>query len=143
MPYVILVIGFAIGVFGLYRFLLKADARQVKTLFLSLAAAGVGLGSLVLAVTGRLPAALAILMALWPIAVSYLRNRKLTADPDLPVSAKEAYDILGLESGASPEEIKEAHLRLIRKVHPDQEGSDWLAQKINAARDILLGGKER
>ncbi len=138
MPYLILLAGIALAIFGLYRFLLKAEKRQVKALFLAVAAIGVGIGSLIFALTGKLPAALAILTALWPLGASYLRNRKPEAPSTLPVSQKEAYEVLGLSESASEEDIRAAHLRLMKKVHPDQQGTDWLARKINAARDILL-----
>ncbi|HEX3410268.1 MAG TPA: DnaJ domain-containing protein [Stellaceae bacterium] len=54
------------------------------------------------------------------------------------MSAEEAYAILGLSAGADPEAIKEAHRRLMVKLHPDHGGSDYLATKINRARDVLL-----
>ena len=55
------------------------------------------------------------------------------------MSRKEAYEVLGLKPGASADEIHAAHRRLMRMAHPDTGGSDWLASRINQARDILLG----
>lgn len=55
------------------------------------------------------------------------------------MSREEAYRVLGLEPGASDEEIKAAHHRLIANLHPDKGGSTYLAAKINQAKDVLLG----
>lgn len=56
------------------------------------------------------------------------------------MSRSEAYQVLGIEPGASDQEIKDAHRRLISNLHPDHGGSSYLAAKINQAKDILLMG---
>lgn len=59
--------------------------------------------------------------------------------PSGPMSREEALAVLGLKAGASEEEIRSAHRRLMKDFHPDKGGSDYLASKINAAKDILTG----
>ena len=54
------------------------------------------------------------------------------------LSNEEALKILGLQPGASKEDIGKAHKRLMQRLHPDRGGSDYLAAKINAAKDQLL-----
>lgn len=57
-----------------------------------------------------------------------------------PMSREEAYQVLGLEPGASPELVRDAYKRLMKKMHPDQGGTNYLAARINEARRVLLGG---
>ncbi len=56
-----------------------------------------------------------------------------------PMTRAEALRVLGLGTEPTPDQIKDAHRALMQKVHPDHGGSDYLAAKINQAKDFLLG----
>jgi curved DNA-binding protein CbpA len=55
------------------------------------------------------------------------------------MTRQEALATLGLQEGATENEVRAAHRRLILRMHPDAGGSAELAARINRAKDILLG----
>jgi hypothetical protein len=115
---------------------------------------GVAIGGLILSVLllfTRPTAGFASLLLIGPLLWSWKVSprgrprsprgtRRRPVAPGGPMSREEAYQVLGLRPGASEAEIRAAHHRLMRAAHPDAGGSDWLAARINQARDVLLAG---
>jgi hypothetical protein len=143
----LLALMWALGLFS------GAQVKTVKTFGIWF----VVFGGLVLAAllffSGRGAAALGDLLTLgilvWPWISGELRKRVGEAAAGARPAAgaragrsgmtrEEAFAVLGLKPGADEEDIRAAHKRLMRVAHPDNGGSDWLASRLNQARDTLL-----
>lgn len=158
MLQIALFIAFLIGLLWTLNRYRKSDRRQRRAFWWRFAFALIFIGVLWLTFTGRLHFIAAIATALfgllvklsgfvkyWPILrrFSDLKNDQAensAAEGNLSqMSREEALAILGLDEGASDEQIIQAHRSLIQKLHPDRGGNDFLAAQLNAAKDLLLG----
>lgn len=75
----------------------------------------------------------------WRAGADPDRGAGLGASPGSgAMTQQEAYQILGLGPGAGKTDISEAHRRLMKRMHPDTGGSEFLASRINEAKDVLL-----
>jgi DnaJ family protein C protein 19 len=111
-----------------------------------------GLVTVALAITGRIGLAFLAAAGAWALLTGtmppWMRFPQGARDPGGPretppsrrgaMSRSEALKVLGLEEGATQEQIRAAHRRLIQQIHPDKGGTDYLAAKINEAKDVLL-----
>lgn len=126
----------------------RAHVATVKTFMAWVAALGALSLLALLLLTGRGGAAISILVFAVPLALGWWREGRpaprgmgagRSARPAIRMSRAEALEVLGLQEGATEAEIRAAWLRLMQAAHPDRGGSDWMAAKLNQARDVLLG----
>jgi hypothetical protein len=122
----------------------KAQVKTLKALGIWVGAIGGMLLAMFLLFT-RGAVGLWVLVMLGPLLWSWIVERRPPSvgmrrpAPRGAMSRAEAYEVLGLKAGADEAAIRAAHRRLMLGAHPDHGGSDWLAARINQARDVLLG----
>ena len=163
----ILLILLVIGAFWGYRRIAHLGPKERRKILLRSVVGALILMLIMMAVTGRMHWVFAVIGALIPfmrgllgIGLQFLpfwlkyKNRGQTGQgqerqqtqspvPSSTMDTKEAQDILGLKGDISrgeitAEMINDAHRRLIQKLHPDRGGNDYLAARVNLARDLLL-----
>lgn len=125
----------------------RASVGSIKALLVWVAAlAGLSLVAL-LVLSGKGPVALSGLVLLGPLGWRTWTGRHgagsagPAAMPMGRMGRKEALAVLGLVEGASESDVRAAWVRLMRVVHPDSGGTDWLAARVNQAKDVLLRGR--
>jgi hypothetical protein len=131
----------------LYRNATGDGAGETRNVTILKAVVFLGLAAVLFA--ARLwPLAFMTLIAAGAItAIEIWRGRAIKADDaagrtlaagNPAMRREEAASILGVAVDASPEEVRAAHKKLIGQLHPDKGGTDYLAAKINDARDFLI-----
>lgn len=70
-------------------------------------------------------------------------SREVTQPPKQKMLIEEAAAVLGVDKDASADEITAAFRKLISQIHPDKGGTDYLAAKINEARDVMMAQFEK
>lgn len=164
MSRLLLLIALIAALIFLLPALRRRNPAQRRRLYWQMAMCAAAMLLIFLAATGRLHwlgaligATLPFLRQLLDLAVRYgphwLRYRRertqggpqqegqhqhRAPSPDA-MGRDEALATLGLSDDASREDIVQAHRRLIQRLHPDRGGNDYLAAKINRAKDVLLG----
>ena len=78
----------------------------------------------------------------WPEWREQDQARSTARTPTTAMDEAEALRVLGLQAGASADDIKAAYRKLMGQLHPDRGGSDYLAAKVNAAKDVLMRGRD-
>ena len=165
MPRLILLVIIAVVLYLAYRWLKTGYREKGRPFLVKALLTIVAVGVVALAATGRvhwvgamLASALAALRFTLPMLLRALpflqqvhkahaeQTKSQSSNTPPPqsseMSAAEALEVLGLSGHPSKEDVIEAHRKLIQKLHPDRGGNDYLAAKINRAKDVLLDAEQ-
>jgi len=127
----------------------EAGAGENRNMILLKAVVWLGLAA-ALFVARLWPLAFMVLVAAGGVmAIEMWRTKTIASEdggetgritPAQQMTVEEAMSVLGLDGDAKAEQVRIAHRKLIAQIHPDKGGTDYLAAKINEARDLLLRG---
>jgi DnaJ family protein C protein 19 len=127
------------------RLVLSTNPKVLLAILKGILAGGALIGIMILMLSGRLVnviTGLIGLMLLLPMLKKLFTKIPPSSSPSSSantiMSVEQARDILGVSEKATAKEIKEAHRRIIQKIHPDQGGSTYLAAQVNQAKEVLL-----
>lgn len=161
MARIILLIAVGIIAYVAWQKFQSSPPRERRKLLLQWLLIGLALVAVLLAISGRLHwvgAAVAVVLPVLGKALGWLgrhlpwlapliakraqagqqEQQSTDTDSPPPLTDEEARRLLGVGANASRGEIVDAHRRLIQKLHPDRGGNDYLASRINAAKERLL-----
>lgn len=146
-----------IGLWAAMGHIKRLPPAERKRLLWRLGLWGAGTGLLLLVVTGRAHWIFAIIGALLPLGKTAIalglqffplwkqkqQKQQTTGNTPSagPMTIREAMDTLGLkgdEQALTREQIVSAHRKLMQKIHPDRGGNDFLAAKVNEAKELLI-----
>lgn len=150
-----------VGLWAAMAYIKRLPQAQRRRLLIRSALWGGGLLLILMVATGRVHWIFALIGALFPLAKLMLTlglqlfplwkqqqqkqqqsdQGSAKAPPSGPMTVREAMDTLGLKCEVAQldrDQIVAAHRRLMQKIHPDRGGSDYLAAKVNEAKELLL-----